>query len=227
MKKLLIFVFILLTWMPAFSQEIQHGKRDDLGQYILDSVKYVMPEYSKGIVVFTNGERSEGMLNISTIRQTLMFISPEGEVLEVKDNDEVSRVTIKGRSFVRHRGLYIELLNMASDVVLAANYRINFLETEKQGAYGKASPTTSVTTISNYSDGGRMIELDQNLTTPFRYKEVPYLYKDGTFYIASKKNFQKCFPDKKKQIESYLKETKVDFEKMEDVRLLFGYIGTI
>jgi len=116
---------------------------------------------------------------------------------------------------------------MASDVVLAANYRINFLETEKQGAYGKASPTTSVTTISNYSDGGRMIELDQNLTTPFRYKEVPYLYKDGTFYIASKKNFQKCFPDKKKQIESYLKETKVDFEKMEDVRLLFGYIGTI
>lgn len=224
MRNITLIFLLLFLGIEGFSQEVHHGKNDDLTKYLLDSVKYVLPEFAKGVVIFNNGEKSEGNLNISTIDQSLLFISPEGEILAARDNDEVSRVSIKGRSFVRSRGNYIELIKMSGDAVLSACRRVSFLETEKEGAYGKASPTTSVTSISSITDGGQRYDLANNLTTPFVYKVIPYLYRDGAFYMATKKSFQKAFPSKKKLIESYVKENRVDFENFEEVEALFNYL---
>lgn len=224
MKKIVLLFLLVLNALPALSQKVQHGKNDDLTKYLLDSIKYVMPEFARGVIVFSNGEKSEGELNISTIDQSLLFISKEGEILAAKDNDEVSRVSIKGRSFVREHNNYIELLKMSGDAVLGVCRKVSFLETEKVGAYGTASTTSSVTSVSSISNGGLRYDLDNNLTTPFIYKTIPYIYRNGTAYLASKRNFQKAFPNKKKIIENYLKENRVDFNNFEEVERLFDYL---
>lgn len=226
MKKIMLFTVMFLTCFECFSQNVVHStNRGDLAANMIDSVKYVTPEFQTGIVIFKTGEKTEAKLNISTIDQTLRFIDENGEVLSVRNQDDISRVSIKGRTFVRGRGIYVELLDMSSDVILGVCRKVNFLETEKQGAYGKASPTTSVTSVSSYADNGYMYDLNQNLTTPFLYKQIPYLYKNGVFYLASKKAFTKCFPDKKAEIQSYIDEKKVDFSDMDQVRPLFIILG--
>jgi len=63
------------------------------------------------------------------------------------------------------------------------------------------------------------LSVDQN--TPFIYKEIPYLLKNEKILLSNKKNLLKCFPDKKADIESYLKEHSVDFENIDDMQALF------
>ena len=84
-----------------------------------------------------------------------------------------------------------------------------------------ASQTTSVTTIGSIQQGGQLYTLGVEQNTPFKYKVIPYLYKNSRVYLSNKKNFIKCFPDKKDVIESYLKENSVDFEDLDAVRGLF------
>ena len=83
------------------------------------------------------------------------------------------------------------------------------------------SQTSSVTTIGTLSLNGQLYTLGVDQTTPFNYKVIPYLYKNSRVYISNRKNFEKCFPDKKVLIERYLTDHSIDFENLDDVTGLF------
>ncbi|HOG41921.1 MAG TPA: hypothetical protein PK979_01705 [Bacteroidales bacterium] len=225
MKRILM---IILTACFALSTQaqnvIQHKKGEDMTQHMLDSVKYVLPDFTAGIVIFKDGRTANGPLNISTISQKLLFISPQGEIQEVLNQNNIDRVSVKGRSFVQTKQGFVELLDIADNVILGSVKRVKFLESEKKGAFGTTSETTSVTSISSISTEGQRYELAQHVNTPFTYRVTPYLGINGKFSYATKKYILKCFPSKKDKIESYLKENKVDFESLEDVRALFEYL---
>ena len=230
MKKSIPFVLLLLT-VTAFAAQgqdgqdvVRHQRGEDLQQYLLDSVKFVVPEFQSGIITFTDGGFSRGPVNISTIEQRVYFVSPEGQYQVLANEDQVSRVSLKGRTFIKSKYGYVEILRTAGDVSLGAVRRTSFFETEKKGAYGMASQTTSVTTIGSLQANGTMYTLGVDQSTPFKYKIIPYLYKDGKVLISNKKNFQKCFPDKKAEIESYLKDHSVDFENIDDVTALYEFL---
>ena len=213
-------LLVCCTSLPA-QNVVQHQRGEDLQQYLLDSVKFVVPEFQAGIITFKDGGYSRGAVNISTIEQRVYFINPAGEYQVLVNEDEVTRVSIKGRSFLKSRYGYVELLQMLDGVTLGVVRRVSFQETEKTGAYGSTSQTTSITTIGSIYGNGTTYTLDVDQNTPFKYKVIPYLYKDGRVLIPGKKSFQKCFPGKKAFIEAYVKDHSVDFEKMEDVTALF------
>lgn len=228
MKKYLNFVLLSLifTVFTARAQDVVHHQRgEDLQQYLLDSVKFVSPEFQAGVITFSDGGFSRAPVNISTIEQRVYFISPEGQYQVLADEDQVRRVSIKGRTFIKSKYGYVEILQTDGDVSLGAVYRTSFFETEKKGAYGMASQTTSVTTIGTIQANGTMYTLGVDQSTPFKYKVIPYLYKDGKVYISNKKNFQKCFPDKKAFLEEYLTGHTVDFENLDDVRALYDALS--
>ncbi|HKM13229.1 MAG TPA: hypothetical protein PL115_03935 [Bacteroidales bacterium] len=225
MKRILIIILTAFFALNTQAQNvIQHKKGEDMSQYMLDSVKYVLPDFTAGVVIFKDGRTANGPLNISTISQKLLFISPEGEIQEVLNQNSIDRVSVKGHSFVQSKQGFIELLDMVDDVILGSVKRVKFLESEKKGAFGTTSETTSVTSISSISTEGQRYELAQNVKTPFTYRVTPYLGRNGKFSYATKKYMLKCFPSKKNEIETYLKENKVDFENLEDVRALFEYL---
>ena len=225
MKRILT---IILTASFALSTQaqnvIQHKKGEDMTQHMLDSVKYVLPDFTAGIVIFRDGRTANGPLNISTISQKLLFISPQGEIQEVLNQNNIDRVSVKGRSFVQTKQGFVELLDIADNVILGSVKRVKFLESEKKGAFGTTSETTSVTTISSITTEGQRYELAQNVNTPYTYRVTPYLGRNGKFSYATKKYIMKCFPSKQDQIEAYLQEHKVDFENLDDVRALFEYL---
>jgi hypothetical protein len=227
MKKNILTLILLLGATVLFAQEqnvIHHERGEDLQQYLLDSIKFVIPEFESGIITFHDGNFSRGPVNISTIEQRVYFIGTDGKYQVLTNEDQVSRVSIKGRTFIKSKYGYIDLLKMSGDVALGAVRRVSFFETEKKGAYGMVSQTTSVTTIGTLQQGGQMYTLGVDQTTPFKYSVTPYLYKNSKVYLSNKKNFLKCFPDKKEAIEQYLKDHNVDFERLHDVTGLFDAI---
>ena len=176
MKRTLMIILTACFALSIQAQDvIQHKKGEDMTQYMLDSVKYVLPDFTAGIVVFKDGRTANAPLNISTISQKLLFISPEGDIQEVINQNNIDRVSVKGHSFVKTKQGFVELLDIVDNVILGSVKRVKFLESEKKGAFGTTSETTSVTTISSITTEGQRYELAQNVNTPYTYRVTPYL----------------------------------------------------
>ena len=219
--KIRLSVLLIFCCCSAQAQDIQHQRGDDLKEYLLDSVKFVVPEYTAGFVKFRDGSFARGPVNISTIEQRIYFVNPEGEVQVLVNEDQVSYVTFDKRTFVKSRYGYVELVSSIDDVSLGFVRRVSFLESKKTGAFGSNAETSSVTSVSSIFDSGIRYTLDVNQDTPYRYKVIPYFYKGEKVLLSNKKNLLKCFPDRKDFIEEYLKEHTVDFEEPEEVAALF------
>ncbi|NMB37607.1 MAG: hypothetical protein GX993_06185 [Bacteroidales bacterium] len=226
MKRIFIIILTVCFALNSNAQDVvHHQKGEDLAQHMLDSVKYVLPDFTAGLVVFKDGSTANGPVNISTITQRVLFISPDGEIQEVLNQGTIDRVSVKGRSFVNTKQGYVELLDMGGDdIIFGCVRRVKFLESEKTGAFGTSTTTSSVTSMSSIAADGRVYELAQNVKTPYTYSETPYLSRKGKFNYASKRYIIKCFPSKKAEIEKYLQDHKVDFGSMDDVRALFDYL---
>ena len=77
MKKLLSTFVMVYIAATAFAQTVSFTSPNAESQKMLDSVKYVLPEFSAGMVIFNNGEQSNGALNINTIDPNAPCLSSE------------------------------------------------------------------------------------------------------------------------------------------------------
>ena len=222
MKRILSISLLLLFSTAAFSQTVAFTSPNAESQKMLDSVKYILPEFSAGMVIFENGEQSNGAVNINTIDQKVHFIDPNGKILVLSNNEQVSRVFIKGRSFINSRYGYIEVYETAGDTFMGELRRVGFISEDKVGAFGSKSQTTSIQTINSVqTSGGYMVDFEKQKNSPYTYKKIPYLCRKGMFQTVTKKTLQKCFPDKKEAIEQYLAEKDPNLNNVDEVRELF------
>ena len=218
----LSFLLLLCCCGPLQAQDVIHHQRgDDLKEYLLDSVKFIAADYIAGFVKFRDGSFARGPVNISTIEQRIYFINPDGEVQVLANEDQVSHVFFGKRTFIKSRYGYVEQLATVENVALGAVRRVTFLESKKTGAFGTNAETSSVTSVSSIFDSGNRYSLGVNQNTPYLYKVIPYLCKNGKVLLSNKKNLLKCFPDKKDFLENYLNDHSVNFEKLEDMTALF------
>ena len=192
---------------------------------MLDSVKYVLPEFNAGIVIFNNGQQSNGALNINTIDHKVHFIDPSGQILVLSNNDDVARVFIKGRSFMNSRYGYIEIYEAAGDIFMGEGRRVGFISEDKVGAFGSKSQTTAIQSVKSIqAAAGYMVDFEQQKNSPYTYRKTPYLCRKGVILTVSKKTIQKCFPEKKEIIDQYIAEHDPNFNNVEDVRKMFKAI---
>jgi hypothetical protein len=190
-----------------------------------DSIHFAVPAFQPGLVVFNDGGRTPGAINIDCVRQMVMFIDTEGKMQDLVDNDKVARIAIGKKVFYHFGTDFVELVEVNEDMVgLGRMKTISVIDEQKKGAYGYVSQTTNITTIGSVYTGGQFYELKDNEEVPIIQKFIPYIYRDERFTRASKKAFEKAFPAKKAEIAEYLKSNKVDFENYSQVEALFNAI---
>ncbi len=225
MKKLLSLALMIFMGTAAFSQTVSFTSPNAESQKMLDSVKYVLPEFAAGMVLFSNGQQSNGAINISTIDQKVHFIDSNGDILAVTNNDDVTRAFVKGRAFANSRYGYIEIYETTGDVFIGEARRVSFVSEDKVGAFGSKSQTTAIQTIGSVqTTGGYMVDFEKQKNSPYIYKKTPYLCRKGLFLTVTKKTLQKCFPDKKEFIEQYMNEHKPNLNNVEEAREMFRAI---
>ena len=222
MRKFIILAIAMLAGFGASAQSWSFTVPTEESQKMLDSVKYVMPAFVTGTIVFDNGEQYAGPVNIYTLTQCVHYKNEDGQVMELGNNMDVSSVYLKGRTFLNSRFGYLEVLEAYGDIFMGEVKSVNIIAEAKQGAMGTTSMTTSIQTV-DVIDGrhGGTLDISPDKKTPYSYKKIPYIYKKGSFQKASKKFFLKNFGEKKGFIENYLQNNDVDFNNVEDVRKLF------
>lgn len=227
MRKVLFIAVLLFTSMQGFAQITTYKGGNEKSREVLDSVKYILPQFTSGIVSFTSGEKSQGEVNICTIDQLIHFIdNATGEVTPLNNNDDIFQVSVKGKNYINSRYGYIEIQEMAGNIMLGEARSLVFTKSDGNGSFGTSSQAVSVETARPLEFfGWEKVDIAANTDASFTYKKTPYLYRRGVFLIANKKNFAKCFPDKKGEIERYAEENNVDFEDVAQVTAMFKAIG--
>lgn len=167
----------------------------------LDSLKYILPEFKQGTVIFTDNSMRGGLLNISPIDQCVYCIDG-GDTLYVATNPDIISVSVDRRSFFKWKESFVELVISEGGVGVGIVRTTSRVSNVKVGAYGMSSSTSSIQSYSVDASTGTLRNLIIDDPRNYSYKVTPILFKAGKFFPVTKKSFEKLFPDKKEFIES-------------------------
>lgn len=201
MKRILLsFVALMTAAVSLFAQQE--------GLSIPEDVFYLMPKFGKGTIVYRSQAPAQGTLNICALDNSIRFKDNKGVELALDQVDDVVQVVIDGVSFLRLNNSFLRVCPITDTFGLAVKRDVLVMTDSKQGAYGMESQTTSIREISSIVTDGMLYELNKAKQYPYRMSEIGYLYKGGAIMVPSKKNFQKCFPTRKDEIDAWFKEHK-------------------
>ena len=222
MKKILAISIFLMAALSAAAQSETFLDPDENAAKLFNSIMFVNPEYNHGIIVFKDNKQSTGMVNICTIDQKIYFITPDKDTLVLKDNENVNRLFIKGKTYLNTANGYVEILDMIDDLCLGQLQRIELLHNVQTGAYGQKRQNATFQNVKVIDAGGYRLDLDSRKVKPFTYTRTPLIYRaNGSVLSVTKKNLLKCFPKKKEFIEAYIEEHKPNLNAVEPVQELF------
>jgi len=213
MKQLILSLcaFCLLA-LSAGAQSAQA----DFEATLPDSIKYVMPAFGPGNILYKDGGYSRGSFNICTVDNTLRYIDTDESEKVLADPSQVESVSISGVLFLHTQNMYLGVVGDYDDVLLCVDKRLVF-DDRKVGAYGTSSATSSIRTVGASTESGSTFRFSN---VKYEVKETPYLYKKGRVYVPSKKTLIKLFPAKKADIEACLQEDRIEFSDYRQVEAL-------
>ena len=172
------------------------------GRKQLDSLKYILPEFTQGAVIYSDRQVSQGLLNISPFDQGVYCLSPKNDTLFVARNPEIISVSVSGRSFMRWKSSFVEIVARHAETGIGITRSSTKVNNAKAGAYGTTSTTSSIRSYAVDASSGMLMELIIDDPKNFLYTRAAYLFNKGKFLSVSKKSFIKMFPEQKDFIES-------------------------
>lgn len=217
MKKIpLTVVAVALMFQLASAQSPQAQFEASLP----DSVKYVMPSFGSGSILYKDGGYSRGSFNISTLDNTLRYLDTDGSEKSLANLSEVESVSISNVLFLHVQDMFLGVASSYGDVLLCVEKQMVF-DDRKTGAYGTSSATTSIRSVGSSTDNGATFRFSN---VKYELKETPYFYKKGRLMAPTKRSLLKLFPDKKDAIEAYLQENKLDYSSYAALQTLLDTV---
>ncbi len=216
-----MFLAVCLGFGNLCAQE----ERSRIERQLPDSVKYVLPGFRAGRVIYDNGTYSNGRLNISTFSDELLFVDDNGEILSLVDNERVDLVVIGEHVFYHRQREYMAVVDKVGEVILGSMRKMIFSD-DKTGPFGTRSPSIATQSIGFIQDNtGSIYFLNQD--SDYEIKDIPCIFHDDRMNVPTRRAILKAFPDKSKAIRGYLRNNQVNFSSLDDLRTLFRYIGTL
>lgn len=196
MKKIVLLLALLLAGASAFGQEAKGN--------IPAEIFYMLPEFGQGMVYFSDQGPAQGKMNICAVDQTLRYLDNGGQELASKA-DNITRVVIGDVVFVRDGNAFYRLYPISEAVTVAYRRDVEILRDIKKGAYGTETRTSSITTVGTFQADGMMYTLQKAADYPYHVTESCSLYQAGSVVPLNKRNLRKLFPDRKDDLDAWLK----------------------
>ena len=206
--KRLVSLLAILAGISAFGQEAQGNIPAD--------VFYMLPEFGQGMVYFSNQVPAQGKMNICAVDQSLRFLDKDGKELASKA-DNITKVVFDDIVFVRVDGAFYRLYPVSDGVTLAFRRDVEILRDVKKGAFGTESRTSSIREVGNLQTDGVMYTLQRAADYPYNVTETCFLYHAGDVTPINKRSLRKRFPDRKDDLDAYLKSNPVP-KKLDETR---------
>ena len=191
---------------------------------VVDITHYLFPEFTKGVILMKSKIKHETMLNYNLLTEEMIF-EINGTKLALGNPDQIDTIYIKGRKFFLLNNKFVELI-YHSKFDLYAEYRCTFKDPGKQVAYGGTSQTSSSSSFSTYTSGGRTI----NLKLPEKIEPIPYIdywiKKDGELNkFTNIRQLAKLFNDNQRVYKEYLKKHEVNYDIQTTIIELLRYLA--
>lgn len=219
MERIITIILAIIIGSSTLSGQSAQG---DFEKQLPDSVKYYLPEFMEGRIIYKDGGFSTAKFNISTIDQTIRFIDADGKVMGIKDNASVDRASIGGSLFIRYRTYYLAFALDIDGIYLCATRKLLFGD-EKKGAFGSESSTSNIKEIKRIEGQGGLI-FDLNGNPSYEVRTIPFIYRNKVAYAPTKKLLLRFFKDQSDIINAYLDTNKVNFNDFNQVYQLMSAI---
>lgn len=229
MRKIASFagLFILLPSailaQTSVSRTYIKGGRDAWANYLQEI--YLVPSFQPGIVEYKNGKRYKSTLNYNRALGAIQFIDEKGDTLALNNDDKsVSTVTIDKTEFYMDP-VCIEKIFGNEKVILGKNEKVRQADKQKVGAMGIPSDAGTIDSYDRtYTRNNHYIDINEQLlirkTTTFYISG-----SDGKFVLANKKNIIAMFPKSQKEINKFIQEKDIDFNKEADLMSLTEFLA--
>jgi len=185
--------------------------------------QYVFNAFSPGIVKMKSGEVSTQSLNYNIVTNEMIF-NNNGSYMAIAQPENVDTVFINNRKFIPLNKKFYEIL-VDEKFPLLLEFTATIHEPGNPIGYGINSSTNATSNLKSIiSSGG-----SYSLKLPDGYSVIPgynyWILEDGKLRKAgSDKQLIKIFPDKKDEINDFLKKNNTNFSKREDMILLIQHL---
>ena len=154
-----------------------------------------------------------------------MFIDPKGDSLAL-GNPETIRVILIGKdSFYYNKELFIEQVSNYKSAIVGRRQLLKVMDEKKTGAYGSSYTNNSTTTNKNYYTVDGVPRLNVGESTLFSQTTEYYIsYKKNDFVPLTKKNIEKLYSSRSKEIRDFIKENNIDLSREESLRKLMEFL---
>lgn len=194
-----------------------------LGQTVSKRI-YIVEEFTKGTVLFTNKSITTTELNYDAANGEMLYYDKE-ELMVLPGNPTIESVTIGDHVFIPIARKFMERIELAKGEAMYIDWRLKPSFRGKKGAYGQVSQTANVDHINR----SHWVITDDEVQTSdvfsisntneywFYKEEKPVKFKD-------QKSLLKHFPDQADTIKAYIKTKKLNLKNTADVVALLDYV---
>ena len=215
MKRILS-LLALFAGLSAFGQEAQGNIPAD--------VFYMLPEFGQGMVYFSDRGPAQGEMNVCAVDQTLRFKDKDGQEL-ASNADNITKVVIDTVVFVRIDGAFYRLYPVSDDLSLAFRRDVEILRDVRKGAFGSESRTSAIREVASLQTDGVMYTLQRAANYPYNVTESCFLFQAGDVVPVNKRNLRKRFPDRKDELDTWLKSNALP-KTLDDTRAFLLRLST-
>ena len=233
MRKLLLLLFTFSCYSDLLAQDstlvtIKTGHT--VNDVLTSGDIYYYPEFTNGNVYFKGGEKAVAKMNYTRLFDQMLFIDPKGDTLALADEKIIKFIIIERDTFYYDEG-YMRLIADDGGIKLAVKEIWVVADVRKIGTHNRPTSTvaiSSLTSITNGKDAAKSKDLILNEDIVLR-KETQYYFGNeyGHFVPATRKRLLQLFPKGQRRIGNYLKDSKVDFNKKDDVEKLYQFLSQL
>ena len=209
-KSLLAAVLSGLLPLGAFAQDETQG--------ITAEIYYLMPEFGQGMIWFSDQGPAQGKMNICAEDNSLRYLDNDGKEVVAASIDNVVKVQIDTAVFIRNDGVFYRIYAVSNEVAVAVRRDLDIQRDAQRGAYGGYSRTSSIREYSTLYADGVAYQLEKSKKYPYTLSETCFLYTGGKIVSFSKRTLRKYFPQRKDDIDVYLKSGKSLPENLSDIQ---------
>ncbi|MGV3528083.1 MAG: hypothetical protein ACO1OO_04240 [Flavisolibacter sp.] len=178
-------------------------------------------------ILYRNGKTAKGLLNYNRFSGNFECLNEKGDTLPLAEPPTVRFVVIGADSFCFDRE-FLMLLKTTSNLKLAVSFGIEHLEDQPQAGLRFSS-------IETESDGFRGLFYSwktyqtARLGHPSFAKTIQFYFGDryNHFLPADRGNLMEMFPGYERQIRSFCKTRKIDFDSRQDLDTIVDFINSI
>lgn len=138
------------------------------------------------------------------------------------NNNKVSRVIYNGTVYAKIDGVFLKQAAVYGSVSVCERKQLSVEEIQPDAGYsGIPATSTARSTKLSQVDYDRMETGEIELK--YRLKTDVVLTDGKEIYTSKMSTFSKLFPESKKQIKTFVKENKTDFQNLQSASELFMY----